>query len=579
MKNNLLITSFILIFSFEFISAQDYDAAFLDSLPNNVKEDLLESRQSKDDLEAVQYRRPSTFIKKPDSDDEEEEWANRYGARIFSMMQSTMMPLNEPNFDGSYVLDFGDVLELQLVGQKSSITKIPVKRDGSINIPDIGKVYIAGLSLGKAEDLISKKIDIAFIGVESFISLVNVRDIQIIVAGNAFNPGPYTLNGNSNMFHALSVSGGPSPMGSFRNIDLIRNGEIIDTYDLYQTFIYGKTNFKSRLRSGDLIFIRPIQNSVSVEGAVNRPLTYELNDDENLSKAVFFANGLTNEADLSDISLFRIGQKGGVQKIKIYNMKEFEDLSANDNDKVSIRRYPFKTVSIRGAVANPGQYVIRDGDGIKAAITKAGGYQDSAYEFGGILENKKTKLINQLAADKLYEDFLYVLATSTTSIDSQILKILDQLKNQPASGRVNAEFDLDILGKNPLIDTPLQDGDVLTIPEYQDQVYIYGEISTEGTARYVSNEDANYYLNMKGGLTKNADKSSIYILHANGDTYRSSNKNLFLRDKKIAVYPGSIIFVPRKSNSRFLVTQTAQAYAAILGNIGVSLASISVLDK
>ena len=65
--------------------------------------------------------------------------------------------------------------------------------------------------------------------------------------------------------------------------------------------IYGKTNFKSRLRSGDLIFIRPIQNSVSVEGAVNRPLTYELNDDENLSKAVFFANGLTNEADLSDM--------------------------------------------------------------------------------------------------------------------------------------------------------------------------------------------------------------------------------------------------------------------------------------
>ena len=81
----------------------------------------------------------------------------------------------------------------------------------------------------EASEIIKSKVNTAFIGVNAYISLVNVRDIQIIVAGNVFNPGPYTLNGNSNLFHALSMSGGPSEIGSFRSIDLIRNGQVIES--------------------------------------------------------------------------------------------------------------------------------------------------------------------------------------------------------------------------------------------------------------------------------------------------------------------------------------------------------------
>ena len=47
------------------------------------------------------------------------------------------------------------------------------------------------------------------------------------------------MNGNSNLFHALTISGGPNEKGSFRNIDLIRSGEVIETIDLYDIFIFG----------------------------------------------------------------------------------------------------------------------------------------------------------------------------------------------------------------------------------------------------------------------------------------------------------------------------------------------------
>ena len=97
--------------------AQDFDQSFLKSLPANVAEDLLKRSNDQKDLTETQYRRPSTFIEKPDIS------SNRFGMKVFSMMQSTLMPINEPNYDSSYVLDFGDEVEIQLVGQRSSSTK------------------------------------------------------------------------------------------------------------------------------------------------------------------------------------------------------------------------------------------------------------------------------------------------------------------------------------------------------------------------------------------------------------------------------------------------------------------------
>lgn len=580
MKIKLIQSIFFISLIPFFISAQDFDESFLQSLPEDIKTDLLDRASEKDDLEETQYRRPSTFINKPDLDDDEE--SKRYGSKIFNMMQSTLMPLNEPNFNGDYILDYGDDLELQLVGQKASISKLQIKRDGSINIPDIGKVYLAGLSLDEGVELIKNKIKTSMIGVNAFISLINVRDIQVIVAGNVFNPGPYTLNGNSNVFHALSVSGGPSDEGSFRLIDLIRGDQIVESIDLYQTFIYGKSDFKKRLRSGDIIFVRPVKNIVSVEGAVKRQGLYELKEDENLSEALFFANGIQSNADLSDITLMR-ALNGSINKIDVKNIQDLKYIQSRDSDRINIRRFPLRGVEIFGAVKNPGSYLISEGDGILKVVMQAGGYSDNAYPYGGILENNTTREINKLALEKLYKNFLdtIIMSSSQSNEDSsQISTILAELKNTPPSGRVSTEFDIEILKENPELDIKLQDGDKITIPEYLDQVYIFGEVSSEGTVRYVEDKDLSYFLNSKGGLTEYADKKSIYVLHPNGVTVKANSKNVFAQNrKKVEIYPGSIIFIPRKVNNSYLVTQTAQAYAAILGNIGVSLASISVLKN
>ena len=171
--------------------SQELDEAYLASLPESVRADVLDKIADTEEKDTPVYRRPSSMIKKPLVN------STRFGAQIFDMMQTSFMPINEPNFDSSYVLDFGDTLEIQLVGQQNSIDELSIKRDGSINISEIGKVFVAGLSLESASSLIKNKISNAYIGIEAFVTLVNIRDIQVLITGNAYNPGIYTLNGLS----------------------------------------------------------------------------------------------------------------------------------------------------------------------------------------------------------------------------------------------------------------------------------------------------------------------------------------------------------------------------------------------
>ena len=585
-----------------FTVAQDFDEDFLKSLPEEVQEDLMKRKSDKEELEEDRYRRPSSYVEKKNSrkkieelqkeldllrgellESEEDKLDIRFGSEIFSLMQTTLMPFNEPNFDGEYVLDFGDVLEIQLVGQKSDSHILPVKRDGSVSIPGVGKMFVSGLSLDNAVNTISKKIESFYTAVEAYTTLVSVRDIQVIIAGNVFSPGPYTLNGNSTLFHALAISGGPSEDGSFRQIDLVRGGKVIETADFYETFINGASSFSSRLRSGDLVFVRPVSNLVSISGAVKRPGTYELKLDENLSKVISFANGINNKADLSQISLIRISD-GLVSNIPVKSLFEFNNMLSEDNDKLVIGSYSYRSVEIEGAVKNPGKYLVNEGAGIYDLVLIAGGYTNTAYPFGGVLENKQTKKINEKAGEKLYESFIDELSNISSVVPQQgemsfLAEIITEIKNTKPSGRVSAEFDLEKLKNDPSLDILLQDGDKITIPEFLDHIYIFGEINTEGTIRYKEGADFKYYIDKKGGYSPYANKKNVYVLHPNGETTLvADNRNIFMRQRsdQMTLYPGSVIFIPRET-ARIPFSVAAQAYASILGNIGVSLASVSVL--
>jgi protein involved in polysaccharide export with SLBB domain len=607
MKKSKLV--FALSIFFLNISAQDFDEKYLSSLPEDIRIDVLKKSNGATGSQQPTYR-PSQFSSKLQKEEALIDLKTRlekdlaelekrlindeddlqiiaddlelFGSEFFNTISTSFMPINEPNLDSTYSLDFGDILDIQLVGQKDMINSFVVERDGSINLPEIGKITLAGLTLDKASSLISSKVKSSYIGTDVFVSLKSIRDVNILVSGNAENPGIYTMNGNSNILHAIIVAGGINEYGSYREINLLRDDNVIETLDIYDLLIDGKFNLKKRLRSGDVVFVSPRKSIASINGAVKRPFKYELKENQNLSSLINYANGLLNTADLKNIFLERV-LDGSLKSIPIVNISQFDSITVNDGDLIYVRDIPYRTAKIGGAVYKPGSYIMASGETIQDLIEKAGGFTENAYPFGAVFENKTAFMTNKIAKDILYEEFLdNIIAISQQNVESNfdfapIVQLTSEIKNFKPNGRIV----VDLLSENKS-SVYIREGDELIIPETTNHVYIYGEVSSEGAVLFNDGDrTVDYYVEKSGGYKKYADNQAIYILHPNGETERYlRNRNIFESEPSSSkVYPGSIIFVPRAIDNTSSRRLAAQAYVSILGNIGVALASLSALDN
>ena len=605
MKKLLILCS---LSSILLIQAQELDENFLDSLPKDVREDLMErsNQQSKSIEENYRPSQYSSKLKQAEElidlkiriESDLKELEKRlqsddsltisndlklFGSDFFNTFQTSFMPVNEPNPDSSYILDVGDVINIQITGQKDIIQDFIINGDGSINIPDIGKLVLVGLNINGASQLIKSRVNSTYIGADAFISLSQLRDVNVLITGNAENPGIYTLNGNSNILHAISIAGGVNDYGSFREINLVRNNKVIEVLDVYDLLINGNYTLKERLRSGDVIFVEARKSIVTIDGGVKRPAKYELNEEEKLNVVISFANGFKQTADTENIYLERI-LDGTLKSIPILSISQFDSIQAVDGDLIYIREYPYRQASISGAVLKPGKYTMAAGESLNDLLIKAGGYTENAYPFGTIFENKDAKAINQKAQQLLYQEFLdNIIALSQQNVSGNmditpIVGLTQEINETEPNGRIV----IDINNEDARKALGIQEGDSIIVPEKTNNVYVYGEVSTEGSVMYASNKGIEFFINKSGGYKKYADNESIYILHPNGETDRYSKKRNIFESQPISdivIYPGSIIFVPRKIDNSASRTLAAQAYVTILGNLGLALASLNSIDN
>ena len=606
MKNKIILM--LSLFAITSLYSQVLDQSFLDSVPEDIKKDLIE-KNAKQGLKSKENYKPYLYSSKLNqaeeliklkerleldlielerrinSDDDLiiDDGLKLFGSDFFNTFQTSFMPTNEPNPGSDYYLDTGDVLNIQTVGQKDTIDDFIIDGSGSIFLEDIGKVSIAGMSLGEASSLIKSKINSAYIGTDAFISLSEIRDVNVLVTGNAKNPGIYTFTGNSNILHAITAAGGVSEFGSYREINLIRNNEVIESLDVYDLLINGQYNIKKRLRSGDVVFVEARKSIVTIDGAVYRPAKYEVLDDQNLDSIIEFANGIKRTADLQNISLERV-LDGVLKTVPIVNKSQFKSITALDGDLIYIREYPYREAKISGAVLKPGTYTMSANENINDLVEKAGGYTNNAYLYGAIYINEDAKKINEKANDILYQEFLdNIIAVSQQNISGNfdltpIVQLTKEIKDSDINGRVI----IDLEDENLINSYSVKESDHLFIPEINNVVYVYGETSSEGAVMYSEDKSVEYFVEKSGGFKRFADKKSIYILYPNGESQLYSTKrNIFESSPKstISIKPGSIIFVPRELDETTPRRLAAQAYVSILGNLGIALASLSSINN
>lgn len=231
-----------------------------------------------------------------------------FGYDLFDNQPSTFAPVTEVPVPADYVVGPGDEFQVQLYGSQNRNLRLVVSRDGRINFPELGPISVAGLTFNAARQAIETRVSQQMIGVQAAVSMGDMRTIRVLVTGEATQPGYYTVSGLATMTTALYASGGIKPIGSLRNIELKRQGQVVRRLDLYDILIRGDTSDDARLLPGDAIFIPPVGPTVAVEGQVKRPAIYELRDETSVEDVIRIAGGLTDDADPTHISLTQVNE-------------------------------------------------------------------------------------------------------------------------------------------------------------------------------------------------------------------------------------------------------------------------------
>ena len=590
--NLVLLNTFFL---HSLLTAQDLNEAFLKSLPQSIQEDFLNADD--DELTDNYNERPETRIRKVESGIDDiknqiqslESQINRedlkdemiiFGSNFFDSYQTSFAPVNQQNFSSDYVIDVGDVLSVQTVGNIKIDKKLLVNRDGTINIPNIGIVSVAGLPYADAIKTIQAFVSQKFLSLEVFINLESVRDMSILLIGNANQPGIYTLPGGSNILSLLHAAGGINEGGSYRSIIHKRDNRIIQEIDLYDVLINGNLLFKSPLRSGDSVIINSSRRLVSISGGINTPAIYELKDNEKLKDLVNLAQGFSLSST-GEISIY--DSKGNIEKVSSEEM-DFRELIHGDSIKIPLFSPITKeilTARIDGAVKKPGEYSFVEGTTLHQLIAEAGGYTDNAYPYGASLFREKVAKIQEEAFDKTYASIITFLAsdggassrTLGVSSSQNLPLILAELKAAKFKGRISAEFSERKVEQDASLDTILADGDEIFIPLFTSDVYVTGDIQNPGGRRYSSEKKLNDYIELSGGLGKFADSNRIVLVMPNGDA-EVIKGNRFFSFSDVTVYPGSTIYVPRDIGKLEGIQFTA-TLAPIVSSLALSLASLN----
>lgn len=297
--------------------------------------------------------------------EKDEDELKRYGYDMFQGEPTTFAPVSDIPVPSEYLMGPGDVVNIQIYGKENQNYSLTVSRSGMIDIPNSGPISVNGLTFENLQSQLGQKIEEQYTGVKTNITLGELRSIRIIITGEAYKPGSYTVSSLSTITQALFVSGGVSDIASLRNIQLKRAGKKVVTFDLYDLLMKGDASKDMRLRSGDVIFIPPVAKTITVQGEVRRPAIYELKGHETVADAVKLAAGLMPNSfpKASIISRFSSDYLPILVNVDL-TRKSGKQAKIVDGDILTVQSTTEKIknqVVIAGAVNRPGVYQWHNG--------------------------------------------------------------------------------------------------------------------------------------------------------------------------------------------------------------------------
>lgn len=412
-----------------------------------------------------------------------------YGHQFFREQAfTTFQTSNEIVATEGYVLGSGDVVQLEVWGERYWSKSYTISENGSIDLQGYQKLFLKGLSLRQAREMIGSRLGLGGQSSSFSITVTRPRTVTVNIMGEVFSPGSYTLPATNTLFNALVFMGGPNNMGSVRNIYIKRDGRIIDSFDVYEYFADIRHQRDVYLQNNDYIIVTPLVGSVSVAGSVRRPGNYEMKPGEGIRDLIRYAGGNQYNAYLKDVVVSRFRNNSyELLSINLDSLfKHNKDFKLYGGETITfkeVRPEYLYNVQITGAVSVPGAYRVRSGMKLSDVLKTANGLTSRAYLEKGYLVRTNTDLT------KTYMSFNPALVVSGKAGDGDL-----KIENSDS-----------IYIFNKL--------------EFQQHytVSVSGPVRKPGTLRYIDGLKLGELVFMLGGLTDDADTNKAYILRTNSD--------------------------------------------------------------
>lgn len=327
-----------------------------------------------------------------------------FGADIFQGSNTKFEPNLRMATPKNYVIGADDELLLELYGNSEASYSLTVSPEGAINIPYVGVVPIAGITIEQAIIRIKDKMRAIYSGLRNGstrlnVSVGNIRSIRVIVTGEVVKPGTYTLPSVATAFNALYAAGGPNDKGTMRQIKIIRNDREESIIDVYDFLLNGSLRNNIVLQDQDIIQVAPYLSRVEIRGRVKRPAIFELKEGETFDQLLTYAGGFDEEAYRTRITVFK--NTATERRVEDVLASQFGVYLPQSGDKYRVGkildRYTNR-VRISGAVFRPGVYELSQGLTLSMLIKKADGVKEDAFMNRGYITRLKENLEKEQVA-------------------------------------------------------------------------------------------------------------------------------------------------------------------------------------
>ncbi len=440
-----------------------------------------------------------------------------FGSQLFAQ-PTIVAQLQSTN--PTYLMDTGDRVAINVWGGASYTGVQTIDADGNIVLPEVGPIHLRGKSSKDLNAIIRGEASKVFTeNVGTYATLLTRQPIGVFVTGAVKNPGRYAGESKGSLIAFLAQAGGiDEDSGSFRDIRVLRNQQVIARIDLYDFLLAGSMP-PIALTEDDTIVVGAQGTTVTVDGEVKNPYRFEVSTQGTTGRDLMsLARPKPNVAYVSVN-----GVRGGNPYSAYLTLQQFLSTPLVNGDDYSFASDGVNDtifVSVDGQSSGASRLAVprnaQLGDVLKyVKVDPATADIDSIY-----LRRKSVADQQAHALDLSLNELQRAVLTgpAATEGDAQVraqeATLVEQFVKQART--IHPEGRVVLAGNASAMRTTLESDDEIVIPVKSNLVLISGEVRLPQTVLYAPGETVSEYARSAGGFTERADTSNFVIIRRSG---------------------------------------------------------------